>query len=533
MARKKLLFEDDARLALLRGVSALADAVAVTYGPRGRNVLYVRPEDKPTEDPGGLTITNDGVSIAERIDFADRGMQQGVEVARGAARVTNDEAGDGTTTVILLTREMLRFGIELMTAGVDPIAMRRGMDWAALRVIDDLRERQAIPIGVAEHLVQVATHAGKDPAIGELVGKAFDELGAEAVVRIEPGQTTEIEMEIVPGTQWQRGYLSPDMATDEITRDAVLEEPYIVFADMKFKHAHELLPICEKVAETGKPLFIVAKRVDGEALGLLRLNIRKGVLQSAAALPPDYALRRRRMLDDMAVMTGGTVLSEESGLTPETATLDDLGRADKVIAGRRKCTIVGGWGDPEEIASRRAAMHKEARETLLSFHERKFKEREARLAANLALFSVGAPTEAEITERRMRLDDAVCATRAALEEGIVAGGGTALLRAQRSLDDHGLSADEAAGVEVVRRALEMPVKLIADNAGFEGSAVAARVRELDEHEGFNAADGTYTDLIDAGVLDPVKVARLTIANSVSAAKTMLVSEALVLDLSRG
>lgn len=530
MGTKQLLFNDAARGALLAGVDAVADAVEVTLGPRGRNVLYIRPEDKPTLDEGGLTITNDGVSVASQLEFADRAKNLGATLVREAAANTNHNAGDGTTTAILLARAMLRAGLHRIAAGAEPVPLRRGIEWAVERAVEHLRE-QAIEVDGREQLERVATISGGDPEVAKMVADAFDRLGPDAVVTVEPGQTTEIEYEITSGTKWNRGYISPYFITNEQRGEAVLDEPYILLVDRKLESAHELLHVFELVKETGKPLFIVARRVDGEALAMLLVNKFQGVLQSAAAMPPDYALRRRRMMDDIAVMTGGKVVSEESGLELDTLTLDDLGRANRVISDRHTTTIIEGWGDPEEIAARRKAMREEAHDTAYSFYRRKFTERQTRLASQIALFRVGAHTDAEITERRMRLDDAVQATRAALEEGIVPGGGTAFLRAQEALAGFEGSEDEAIGVGIVRDALADPVARIASNSGFDGQAVLARVREMGPREGFDAFAGVYGDLVERGVIDPVKVVRTALENAASVAKTLLLAEALVLDLS--
>jgi chaperonin GroEL len=528
MTRKRLRYDTAARASLQAGVDIVADAVRVTLGPRGRTVVLNRKPNKPAMDPGGVTITNDGVTVAREVELADPFANQGARLLREVAVATNKVAGDGTTTAALLTQAILSGGLRLVEAGANAIALRGGIEHAVRQVVADLR-RQSIELDTPDQLRRVATLAAADDEVGRAVAEAFGEVGEDGVVNVESGNTIGIQLELADGMQWDRGYISPYMVTHAERGEAVLDDPYILLADRRLHDAHELLPIVEKVKQDGKPLLVVAKYVEGEALAMLLVNKLKGNLTSAASKPPDFAGRRRRIMDDMAVLTGGSVVSDESGLVLEELELTDLGRARQVVVGRSQTTIVGGHGDESDVAGRAAMLRREAQDTELQFYERKFKERVTGLAGLVGVIKVGAPTDAEIKERKLRADDAVQATRAALQEGIVPGGGVALLNAQSAVTTDGLDHDASAGAELVGRVLEVPMRQIAANSGFDGAAVVERVRSMGPRHGFDAARGCYCDLIDAGVIDPTKVTRAAVESAASVAKTILAAEAIVVE----
>jgi chaperonin GroEL len=528
IAHRQLRYGDEARTALQAGVDAVADAVRVTLGPRGRNVLLRVPRNEAARDPGGLTVTSDGFTIARRIELADPFANQGAEFMREVAVATNDDAGDGTTTAILLAQAILRQGLTNVAAGASAVGLRRGIEHAVEQAVTELRG-QSIELATGEQLRRVATVAAADEEIGEAVASAFEAVGSDGVVDVQGGRTMGIELELAEGMQWDRGYISPYMITHADRLEAVLEEPYVLLVDRRLSSAHELLPIVEQVKQAGKPLLVVARFVEGEALAMLLVNKLQGKLTSAASTPPDFAGRRRQIMDDMAVLTGGVTVSEHVGLALEDLELSQLGRARRVVVDRHRSTIIGGLGDGREIKGRMAALRREIEETDLGFYDRKLKERLARLAGVIGLVKVGAPTDSEITERKLRTEDAVQATRAALDEGVVPGGGVALLNAQAAIRPDGLDRDAAAGVEVVRRALEEPLRQIAANAGLDGATAVERARSLGPRDGLDAGTGRYRDLIDAGVLDPTKVTRSALENAASMAKTILSTEAIVVE----
>ena len=520
-----------ARAALLVGVDAVADAVRVTLGPAGRTVLLRRSPDPATGFEGGLTITNDGVTIAREVVLGEPFAEQGAQFLRDAARATNDAAGDGTTTTTLLAQALLRDAVRAVEAGMSAVALRRGIERAVAQAIEHLRE-QAVAVTTTEQTVRVATVASADAEAGETVAEAFAELGVEGVVAVEAGGTRGLELEVVEGLRWDQGFVAPDMVTDAERVEAVLEDPYVLLVDAELSSAHALLPLVEQVKEAGRPLLVVAQEISGEALAMLLVNTMLGHVRCAAVRAPEFALRRRRILDDIAVFTGGVTVSEETGFRLESMRLEQLGRARRVIAERMQTTIVGGAGDPAEIAGRLASLRHEAETADVPFHAKMLRERHDRLAAKVALVRVGAATETEILERLLRVEDAVHATRAALEEGLVPGGGVALLDARAAIDPAAFDGDEAVGAAIVRRALEHPLRQIADNAGWDGSVAVLRLDALPAGHGLDARTGEYADLTAAGVVDPLKVVRCALENAASVAKTVLAAEAVVVEAAR-
>ena len=520
-----------ARAALLVGVDAVADAVRVTLGPAGRTVLLRRSPDPATGFEGGLTITNDGVTIAREVVLGEPFAEQGAQFLRDAARATNDAAGDGTTTTTLLAQALLRDAVRAVEAGMSAVALRGGIERAVAQAIEHLRE-QAVAVTTTEQTVRVATVASADAEAGETVAEAFAELGVEGVVTVEAGGTRGLELEVVEGLRWDQGYVAPDMVTDAERVEAVLEDPFVLLVDAELSSAHALLPLVEQVKEAGRPLLVVAQEISGEALAMLLVNTMLGHVRCAAVRAPEFALRRRRILDDMAVFTGGVTVSEETGFRLESMRLEQLGRARRVIAERMQTTMVGGAGDPAEIAGRLASLRQEAETADVPFHAKMLRERHDRLAAKVALVRVGAATETEILERLLRVEDAVHATRAALEEGLVPGGGVALLDARAAIDPAAFDGDEAVGAAIVRRALERPLRQIADNAGWDGSVAVKRLDALPAGHGLDARTGEYADLAGAGVVDPLKVVRCALENAASVAKTVLAAEAVVVEAAR-
>ncbi|MBO0829259.1 MAG: chaperonin GroEL [Streptosporangiales bacterium] len=518
---KILEFDEDARHQLEHGVDALADAVRVTLGPRGRNVVL----DKKW---GAPTITNDGVTIAREVELDDPFQNMGAQLVKEVATKTNDVAGDGTTTATVLAQAMVRAGMRNLAAGANPIAVGRGIGAAAKAVADRLAE-VARDVDTHEDMAHVATISAQDAGIGELVAEAFDKVGKDGVITVEESTGLGTELSFTEGMQFDKGYLSPHFVTDRERLEAVLEDAYILLHQGKISAINELLPLLEKVAQAGKPLLVVAEDVDGEALSTLVVNKIRGTFDSCAVKAPAFGDRRKAILDDIAVLTGGEVVAAETGVTLENVELTQLGQARRVVVTKDDTTIVDGVGDAAAIDERKLQLGKEIEQTDSDWDREKLQERLAKLSGGVCVVSVGAATEVELKERKHRVEDAVSATRAAIEEGVVAGGGASLVHAASAIDELDLPYDERTGADVVRRALSAPTRLIAENAGYSGGVVVAKVAELPVGQGFNAITGEYGELLAQGVLDPVKVTRSAVENAASIARMLLTTEALVAD----
>jgi chaperonin GroEL len=518
---KQLLFDADARRSLEAGVDKLANVVRVTLGPKGRNVVL----DKKW---GAPTITNDGVTIAKEVDLEDNFENLGAQLAKEVASKTNDVAGDGTTTATVLAQGMVHEGLRSVAAGASPTSLKRGIERAVEAVAESIAT-QARDIETQDEIASVASISAQDPEIGKLLAEAMDKVGKDGVITVEESNTFGLELDFTEGMQFDKGYISHYFVTDQDRMEAVLEDPYILIANQKISSAQNLVPVLEKVIQSGKPLVIIAEDVDGEALATLVVNKIRGTFKSVAVKAPGFGDRRKAMLADIAILTGGQVISEEVGLKLENATLDLLGRARRVTVTKDDTTIIEGAGSEDEIKSRIAQIKKEIENTDSDWDREKLQERLAKLAGGVGVIRVGAATEVELKEKKHRIEDALSATRAAIEEGIVPGGGVALIRAQGALDKLDLSGDEAAGAQIVRRALELPLSWIARNAGYEGAVVVAKVRELPDSQGFDAATGEYVDLLKAGVIDPAKVTRSAVQNAASIAGLLLTTETLVVD----
>ena len=519
---KILTFDSNARDALQRGVDALADAVKVTLGPRGRNVVI----DKKW---GAPTITNDGVTIAKEVELPDPYENMGAQLAKEVATKTNDVAGDGTTTATVLAQAMVREGLRNVAAGANPLSLKRGID-KAVEAINDKLLAIARDVDDQSEVAHVATISAQDAKIGELIAEAFSKVGKDGVITVEEAQTMALELEFTEGMQFDKGYISPYMVTDPERMEAVLDDPYILLHQGKISSIADLLPLLEKVVQAAKPLLIVAEDVDGEALSTLVVNKIRGTFTAVAVKAPGFGDRRKAMLQDMAILTGAQVVAEEVGLKLDNVGLDVLGRARRVTVTKDDTTLVDGSGEQAAIEDRIRQIRGEIDTTDSDWDREKLQERLAKLAGGVGVIRVGAATEVELKEKKHRLEDAISATRAAIEEGIVAGGGTALLAVLPALEnDCGLSGDEAVGVAIVRSALVEPLRWIAQNAGHEGYVVVSKVRELPEGHGLNAATGAYVDLVKAGVVDPVKVTRSAVRNAASIAGMLLTTETLVAD----
>jgi chaperonin GroEL len=519
---KILQFHSDARDSLLRGVDKLADAVKVTLGPRGRNVVI----DKKW---GAPTITNDGVTIAKEIELDDPYENMGAQLAKEVATKTNDVAGDGTTTATVLAQAMVREGVRNVAAGANPLSLKRGID-AAVEAVNDQLLKNARDVNDQSEVAQVAAISAQDPKIGELIAEAFDKVGKDGVITVEEAQTMGLELEFTEGMQFDKGYISPYFVTDPERMEAVLDEPYILIHQAKISSITDLLPLLEKVVQGGKPLLVIAEDVDGEALSTLVVNKIRGTFTAVAVKAPGFGDRRKAMLQDMAILTGAQVIAEEVGLSLATVGLEVLGRARRVTITKDTTTIVDGSGEAEGIADRIRQIRGEIENTDSDWDREKLQERLAKLSGGVGIIRVGAATEVELKEKKHRLEDAISATRAAIEEGIVPGGGAALVSVVSALDDNcGLTGDEATGVGIVRTALVEPLRWIAQNAGHEGYVVVAKVRDLPAGQGLNAATGEYVDLIKAGVIDPVKVTRSAVRNAASIAGMLLTTETVVAD----
>ncbi|MDR8408755.1 chaperonin GroEL [Nonomuraea sp. 3-1Str] len=518
---KILEFDEDARRALERGVNALADAVKVTLGPRGRNVVI----DKKF---GAPTITNDGVTIAREIELEERYENLGAQLAKEVATKTNDIAGDGTTTATVLAQAMVREGLRNVAAGASPLSLKRGIDKAAKEISDKLLA-SARPVEDKKEIANVATISAQDAKIGELIAEAFDKVGKDGVLTVEESNAMGMELEFTEGLQFDKGYLSAYMVTDPERMESVLEDAYILLTQGKIASIADFLPMLEKVAQTKKPLLVVAEDVEGEALAVLVTNKIRGTFTSVAVKAPGFGDRRKAMLQDMAILTGGQVVSEEVGLKLENVGLEVLGQARRIVVTKDATTVVDGAGDQQAIEDRVKEIKLAIEQSDSDWDREKLQERLAKLAGGVCVLRVGAATEVELKEKKHRLEDAISATRAAIEEGIVSGGGSALIHVSKDLDDLGLTGDEATGVGVVRRALVEPARWIAENAGLEGYVVTHKVAELEAGHGLNAATGEYGDLIAQGVIDPVKVTRSAVQNAASIAGMLLTTEVLVVD----
>lgn len=519
---KLIAFDEEARRGLERGMNQLADAVKVTLGPKGRNVVLEKSWGAPT-------ITNDGVSIAKEIELEDPYEKIGAELVKEVAKKTDDVAGDGTTTATVLAQALVKEGLRNVAAGANPIALKRGIDKAVAAVSEKLIA-QAVEIESKEQIANTAAISAADPAIGELIAEALDKVGKEGVITVEESNTTGLELELTEGMRFDKGFISPYFVTDPERQEAVLEDPYILLTSSKVSQLKDLLPLLDKVIQANKPLVIIAEDVDGEALPALVVNKLRGVFKSVAVKAPGFGDRRKAMLQDMAILTGGTVISEEVGLSLETADLNVLGRARKVVVTKDETTIVEGAGDGEQIAGRVKQIRSEIEVSDSDYDREKLQERLAKLAGGVAVIKAGAATEVELNERKHRIEDAVRNAKAAVEEGIVAGGGVALIQAGKdAFASLSLDGDEATGASIVQVAIEAPLKQIASNAGLEGGVVASKVKQLPVGEGLNAATGEYQNLIEAGVLDPVKVTRSALQNAASIAGLFLTTEAVVAD----
>jgi chaperonin GroEL len=521
MAHKELKYAEEARAALQTGVDSVADAVKVTLGPKGRYVVL----DKKF---GAPTITNDGVTIAREIEVEDVFENQGAQLVREVATATNDVAGDGTTTATLLAQTIVHHGLKNVAAGANPLALRSGIEKAVEQVVEQLASKQSKDVGGKEQIARVAAISAADDEIGNIIADAIDKVGKDGVVNVEEGQTFGMELEFTEGMQFDKGYISPYMVTDQDRMEAVLEEPYILIANQKIGSVRDILPVLEQVMQGGKPLVIIAEDVEGESLATLVVNKLRGTFTGVAVKAPGFGDRRKRMMEDIGILTDGEVITEEMGLKLENTTVEQLGKARRVVVSKDTTTIIDGAGDSEQIKGRIKQIKSEIESTDSDFDREKLQERLAKLAGGVAVVKVGAATETEMKEKKHRVEDALQATRAALEEGIVPGGGVALLNAQDSIKlDSYDDDDERTGAGIIKRALEEPIRQIADNSGFEASVVVEKVRGLKPGEGLNAADGEFGDLVAAGVIDPTMVTRSALQNAASIAKNILTTEAIV------
>jgi chaperonin GroEL len=520
MPAKLVRFSEDARSKVLRGVGILADAVTVTLGPRGRNVVLEKSWGAPT-------VTKDGVTVAKEIELADKFENMGAQMVKEVASKTSDKAGDGTTTATVLARALFTEGAKLVAAGHDPMTLKRGVDKAVAAVVADLKKQSKSTKGKDE-IAQVGTvSANGDRTIGDMIAEAMEKVGKEGVITVEEAKGLETQLDVVEGMQFDRGYSSPYFVTDPDRMEAVLEDAYILIHEKKISAMKDLLPLLEQIARAGKPLLLIAEEVEGEALATLVVNKIRGTLAGLAVKAPGFGDRRKAMLEDIAILSGGRMIAEELGLKLENVTLKDLGRCKRVVADKDNTTLIDGAGKRADIEARIKQIRAQIEETTSDYDREKLQERLAKLVGGVAVIRVGAATEVEMKEKKARVEDAMHATRAAVEEGIVAGGGVALLRAQAALDALGLDDDEQHGAQIVRRAIEDPLRWIARNAGADGSVVLEKVREGKGAHGFNAATETYEDLLKAGIIDPTKVVRTALQNAASVAGLLLTTEAMV------
>ena len=518
---KEIQFSEDARRAMLRGVDQLANAVKVTLGPKGRNVVLEKKFGSPL-------ITNDGVTIAKEIELEDAFENMGAKLVAEVASKTNDVAGDGTTTATVLAQAMIREGLKNVTAGANPMGIRKGMEKAIATALDELKAISK-PIEGKESIAQVAAISSGDDAVGELIAEAMERVGNDGVITIEESKGFATELDVVEGMQFDRGYASPYMVTNSDKMEAILENPYILITDKKITSIQEILPVLEQVVQQGKPLLLVAEDVEGEALATLVVNKLRGTFNAVAVKAPGFGDRRKAMLEDIAILTGGEVITEELGRDLKSATIESLGRASKVVVTKENTTIVEGAGESAQIASRVGQIRVQLEETTSDFDREKLQERLAKLAGGVAVIKVGAATETELKEFKLRIEDALNSTRAAVEEGIVAGGGTALLNIYNKVASVQAEGDEATGVNIVLRAIEEPVRQIAHNAGLEGSVIVERLKHEAVGVGFNAATGVWVNMVEAGIVDPTKVTRSALQNAGSVAAMFLTTEAVVAD----
>jgi chaperonin GroEL len=519
LAAKDLRFNEEARRALERGVDTLADAVKVTLGPRGRNVVIEKKFGSPT-------VINDGVTIAKEIEVEDPFENMGAQLVREVASKTNDVAGDGTTTATVLAQAIVREGLKNVAAGANPQALKRGIDKAVEAAVGHI-SKVATPVKDRSAIAQVATISANDPTIGDLIAEAMEKVGKDGVITVEESKGTQTSLELVEGMQFDKGYISPYMVTDAERMEAVLEEPYILLYEKKISNVQDLIPLLEKVVRAGKPLVIIAEDVEGEALATLVVNKLRGTLNTVAVKAPGFGDRRKAMMGDIAVLTAGRFITEDLGVKLENVELSDLGRAKKVVVTKEDTTIIEGAGDLKAIQGRIAQIKREIEETDSDYDREKLQERLAKLSGGVAVIQVGAATETELKEKKHRIEDALSATRAAVEEGIVPGGGITLIHAASAIEKLKLKDDEAIGAQIVKRALEEPTRCIAYNAGLEGSVVVERIKNEAPGIGLNAATGKYENLAEAGIVDPAKVTRSALQNAASIAGMVLTTEALV------
>jgi chaperonin GroEL len=521
VAHKKLRFDTEARRSIEAGVNKLVDAVRTTLGPKGQYVVLHKPLISPT-------ITNDGVTIAQEIDLGDIFENQAAQLVKEVAFKTNDVAGDGTTTALILAQEIIREGIKNVAAGANPVFLRSGIEKATEVAVQAIKE-QAVEIGGRDEVVRVGTISGRSEEVGSAIADALEKVGKDGVVNVEDGQTLAMQLEFTEGMQFDKGYVSPHLVTDQERMESVLDDPYILIASQKIGAVKDLLPILNQVMQSNRPLLIISDDLEGEALAALIVNKARGALDAAAIRAPLFGDRRKRMLEDIAILTGGEVVTEELGLKLENTQLDQLGQARKAVVTKDGTTIVGGAGDPERIKGRVKQLKSELEVTSADYDRQKLNERLAKLAGGVAVVKVGAATDSELREKKHRVEDALSATRAALEEGIVPGGGVALLHAQRPVGDllDTLDGDERTGARIVHRALEEPIRQIAANAGADGSIVAEKVRGRDDSIGFNALTGDYEDLVQAGIIDPAMVTRSALQNAASIGALIVTTDVVV------
>jgi len=524
MAAKEVVFGDSARAKMVEGVNILANAVKVTLGPKGRNVVLERSFGAPT-------VTKDGVSVAKEIELKDKLMNMGAQMVKEVASKTSDNAGDGTTTATVLAQAIVREGMKYVAAGMNPMDLKRGIDKAVTATVEELR-KIAKPCTTSKEIAQVGSiSANSDQSIGQRIAEAMEKVGKEGVITVEDGKSLQDELEVVEGMQFDRGYLSPYFINNPDKQVAVLENPYVLLFDKKISNIRDLLPVLEQVAKASRPLLIIAEDVEGEALATLVVNNIRGILKTCAVKAPGFGDRRKAMLEDIAILTGGQVIAEEVGLTLEKATLNDLGQAKRVEIGKENTTIIDGAGQAASIEARVKQIRVQIEESTSDYDREKLQERVAKLAGGVAVIKVGAATEVEMKEKKARVEDALHATRAAVEEGIVPGGGVALLRARSNVKDlKGDNADQDAGIKIVLRAIEEPLRMIVTNAGEEASVVVNKVIEGKGNYGYNAATGEYGDMVEMGVLDPAKVTRSALQNAASIAGLMLTTDCTVAEL---
>ncbi|QKY71233.1 chaperonin GroEL [Lentibacillus sp. CBA3610] len=518
---KELKFSEEGRRAMLRGVDTLADAVKVTLGPKGRNVVL----DKKFGSP---LITNDGVTIAKEIELEDNFENMGAQLVSEVASKTNDVAGDGTTTATVLAQAMIREGLKNVASGANPVGVRRGIEQAVEATVNELKGISE-PIEGRESISQVAAISSDDDQVGNLIAEAMERVGNDGVITIEESKGFNTELEVVEGMQFDRGYASPYMVTDQDKMEAELEDPYVLITDKKIGNIQEVLPVLEQVVQQGKPILIIAEDVEGEALATLVVNKLRGTFNAVAVKAPGFGDRRKAMLEDIATMTGAEVITEDLGLELKNATMEQLGRANKIVVTKDNTTIVEGAGNPEAITQRVSQVRAQAEETTSDFDKEKLQERLAKMAGGVAVIKVGAATETELKERKLRIEDALNSTRAAVEEGLVSGGGTAYINALAKIGALNLTGDEATGANIVLRALEEPIRQIAHNSGLEGSIVVERLKGEDLGIGFNASNGEWVNMVDAGIVDPTKVTRSALQNAASVSAMFLTTEAVVAD----